>query len=68
MLLIQVFYHRFNKVLPPEKAPPPPVAANKLTSFAIQAEPRLAWREIIFMTVLLIWSLVSLIGDVLLVR
>jgi len=42
MLLIQIFYHRFNKVLPPDKAPAPPVAANKLTSFAIQAEPSLA--------------------------
>ena len=60
MLLIQVFYHRFNKVLPPEKAPTPPVAANKLTSFAIQAEPHLAWREIIFMAALLIWAVAML--------
>src|SRR5918998_346757 len=64
MLLIQVFYHRFNQVLPPHKAPAPPVAPNKLNSFAVQAHPGLAWREILVMTVLLVWSLVALVADV----
>ncbi|MEV0271511.1 hypothetical protein AB0H43_22260 [Hamadaea sp. NPDC050747] len=61
MLLIQVFYHRFNQVLPPDKAPTPPAAPNQLNSFAVQAKPGLAWREILFMTVLLAWSLWMLI-------
>ena len=63
MLTIQVFYHRFNQVLPAEKAPAPPVTPNKLNSFAVQASPSLAWREILFMTVLLVWSLTTLIKD-----
>jgi hypothetical protein len=65
MLSIQVFYHRFNKVLPADKAPRPPVAPNKLNSFAVQADPGLAWREIVFMTVLLAWSLYMLVKGIL---
>ena len=32
-------------------------------SYAIQANPRLAWREIVFMTVLLIWALYTLVVE-----
>jgi hypothetical protein len=31
-------------------------------SYAIQAKPRLAWREIVIMTVLFAWALYVLIG------
>jgi hypothetical protein len=54
MLSIQLFYHRFNRVLPPEQTPSPPVTPNKLNSFAVQAQPALAWREVLFMTALLL--------------
>lgn len=61
MLLIQVFYHRFMQELPADKAPPAPVVPNKLTSYAIQASPGLAWREIAVMSVLFVWSLYMLV-------
>lgn len=54
MLLIQIFFHRFDKPLPPEQAPPEsPAPPRKLMSYAIQADPGLAWREIILMTAML---------------
>jgi hypothetical protein len=63
MLTIQIFFHRFSKPLPPEKSPESPVPPRKLMSYAIQAEPALAWREIAFMTVVFVWSLYMLITD-----
>ena len=57
MLTIQIFFHRFSRVLAPEKAPETPTPPRKLLSYAIQADPALAWREIIFMSVLFIWAL-----------
>lgn len=58
MLLIQFFFHRFDRPLPPEHAPPeslPP--PRKLMSYAIHADPGLAWREISLMTALFVWAL-----------
>jgi hypothetical protein len=40
MTIIQVYFHRFSDPLPPEKAPPPPIAALKMMSYSIQAESR----------------------------
>ncbi|OBF93771.1 hypothetical protein A5791_12165 [Mycobacterium sp. 852002-51163_SCH5372311] len=61
MLLIQIFFHRFAKPLPPEQAPPEsPPPPRKLMSYAIQAAPALAWREIIMMTALFAWALYEL--------
>ncbi len=63
MLLIQIFFHRFDKPLPQEQAPPEsPAPPRKLMSYAIQADPGLAWREIILMTALLVWALYELIS------
>jgi hypothetical protein len=42
---------------PPESPPPPP----KLMSYAIQAHPGLAWREITLMTALFVRALYQLI-------
>jgi hypothetical protein len=61
MTLIQTYFHRFNVPLPPDKAPDAPVIPIKLMSFAIQANPRRAWREYLFMTVLLVWALYALV-------
>jgi hypothetical protein len=58
MTLIQVYFHRFNRQLPGNEAPPEPVSAIKLMSWSIQANPELAWREIVMMTVLLVGALV----------
>ncbi|EQA43396.1 hypothetical protein LEP1GSC050_1731 [Leptospira broomii serovar Hurstbridge str. 5399] len=60
MTIIQVFFHRFSEPLPPEKSPKPPVTALKLMSYSIQANPGKAWRELILMTLIFLWSLYML--------
>lgn len=60
MTLIQVYFHRFSKTIPPEKSPKPPITALKLMSYSIQAQPGNAWRELVFMTVLFLWALYKL--------
>ena len=61
MLIIQVFFHRFSKPLTPDQAPESPPPPRKLMSYAIQAKPTLAWREIVLMTALFGWALYVLI-------
>jgi hypothetical protein len=63
MLIIQIFFHRFDKPLTPDKAPESPAPPRKLMSYAIQSNPGLAWREIILMTALFAWALYALIGE-----
>lgn len=63
MLTIQVFFHRFSKPLPPQQAPEPPTPPRKLMSYAIQANPGLAWREITFMTAVFAWGLYQLLAE-----
>ena len=63
MLLIQIFFHRFDKPLALEQAPESDAAPRKLMSYAIQARPGLAWREILVMTALFCWALYTLIGQ-----
>lgn len=60
MLLIQLFFHRFDEPLPNDKAPESPAEPRKIMSYAIQAHPALAWREILLMTVLFCWALYEL--------
>lgn len=62
MLIIQIFFHRFSDPLSPDRAPESPSPPRKLMSYAIQANPGLAWREIIVMTALFAWALYVLIG------
>jgi hypothetical protein len=59
MLTLQVFFHRFSQVLPADKLPETSAPPRKLMSYAIQAEPRLAWREI--MAALFVWGLHMLV-------
>jgi hypothetical protein len=56
--LIQVYFHRFHEPLADDLAPPPVVSPIKMMSYAIQAAPRRPWREMLLMTVLIVWSLV----------
>lgn len=65
MLIIQIFFHRFDKPLVPEKTPESGAPPRKIMSFAIQAQPGLAWREIIVMTVLFLWALYALVAHLL---
>jgi hypothetical protein len=59
--LIQTYFHRFSAPVSADKAPEGAVTPIKLMSYAIQAEPRRAWREYLFMTVLFVWALYALV-------
>ena len=61
MVLIQTYFHSFSKPLTPEESPEPPVSPIKLMSYAIEANPGLAWKQLIIITVLLIWGLYMLL-------
>ncbi|MEV0196339.1 hypothetical protein [Nonomuraea sp. NPDC050691] len=61
LTLTQVFFHRFTRPLAPNHEPPPPVTPIKTMSYAIQAHPRLAWRDILLQGALLVWALFMLI-------
>jgi multisubunit Na+/H+ antiporter MnhE subunit len=61
MLVIQIFFHRFSQPLPAGQAPEPEASPRKVMSYAIQARPALAWREIALMTALFGWALYELI-------
>jgi hypothetical protein len=63
MLTIQIFFHRFRLELTAEQQPEHPASPRKLMSYAIQANPGLAWREVLFMTVLFGWALYLLITE-----
>jgi hypothetical protein len=62
MLVIQIFFHRFSEPLTAEQAPEADAAPRKVMSYAIQARPSLAWREIALMTALFGWALYELVG------
>ncbi|MEO3801538.1 hypothetical protein [Nonomuraea sp. B1E8] len=61
LTLTQLLFHRFNRPLDADKAPPPPVSPIKSMSYAIQATPALAWRELIVQTALFVWALYMLV-------
>jgi hypothetical protein len=61
MLVIQIFFHRFSEPLAENEAPESSAPPRKVMSYAIQANPRLAWREILFMTALFAWALYVLV-------
>lgn len=61
MSLIQLYIHRFIRPLPADKTPQRPFPPVKLMSFAIQAQPGLAWREYLLMAAAGIWGLYALV-------
>jgi hypothetical protein len=60
MLIIQIFFHRFSRPLSEDRAPETSAPPRKVMSYAIQANPGLAWREIVLMTALFCWALYAL--------
>lgn len=60
MTLIQLYFHRFSVPLSDKQAPKQPVSPIKLMSYGIQAAPGRAWKELIGIAVLLLWSVVVL--------
>ena len=65
MLVIQIFFHRFSEPLTDAQAPEADAAPRKIMSYAIQARPSLAWREIALMTALFAWAPYELVGSLL---
>jgi hypothetical protein len=61
MLIIQIFFHRFSEPLSGDRTPEDGAAPRKVMSYAIQARPALAWREIAIMTALFGWALYELV-------
>lgn len=61
MLVIQIFFHRFSEPLPEGKAPESSAPPRQIMSYAIQAHPGLAWREVLLMTALFCWALYELV-------
>lgn len=62
MSLVQVYFHRFIRPLPADKMPESPLPPIKLMSYAIQAQPSLAWREYLLMGAVAIWGLYALVA------
>jgi hypothetical protein len=62
LLTLQLFFHRFIEIMPPDKRPEEPAPPVKHVSYAIQAAPGLAWKEIAFMAIILGWGLYMLVA------
>ena len=62
MLIIQIFFHRFSQPLSEDRAPETSAPPRKVMSYAIQANPGLAWREIVLMTAFFCWALYALVS------
>ena len=56
---LQLYFHAFNTPL--EKQPAPPLTPIKMMSYAIKEMPAKAWVATLFISVILIWSLVMLV-------
>lgn len=61
MVLIQLYFHSFSVPLSVEESPEPPVSPIKMMSYAIEADPKRPWRELVIMTIIFIWALYMLL-------
>ena len=61
MILIQLYFHSFNEQLKSDKSPEPPVSPIKIMSYAIEDSPGKAWKELLIITILVIWGLYMLL-------
>ncbi len=59
-VVIQVYFHRFHEPLDARTAPSEPLSPIKTMSYAIQANPWAAWRELALFTVLVAASIVAI--------
>lgn len=60
LTLTQLVFHRFDRPLTAAESPPAPASPVKTVSYAIQARPALAWREIAVQAALFGWALYAL--------
>jgi hypothetical protein len=54
---VQVYFHRFHRVLAPEQSPPPIVSPIKMMSYAIQAAPMRGASEMLLLSVMIVWCI-----------
>lgn len=54
---VQVYFHRFDRVLAPGQSPPPIVSTIKMMSYAIQAAPMRGAIEMLLLTVMIVWCI-----------
>jgi len=59
--LIQVYFHEFHDPLGSSEAPPEPAGPIKTMSYAIQAAPARAWREMALFSVLMLAGIAAMI-------
>jgi len=57
MTLIQIYVHQFSVPLSPGEAPEPPSSPIKIMSYGIRARPGRAWKVLVVIAGLLVWSL-----------
>jgi hypothetical protein len=55
--LIQIYFHRFHAPLEQNAEPPPPISPIKVMSYAIQASPWRAWKELVLFALIVIAAL-----------
>lgn len=65
MTLIQLYFHRYSTPLPKDMAPKGVFSPIKYISYAIQADPRKAWRELLIVVALSLPLLYMLMDDLL---
>jgi len=58
--LIELYFHRFHRPVPAERAAPPESSPLKEMSYAIQDAPWRPWPQLLTLTVLVVFSLVLL--------
>ncbi len=55
--LIQLYFHRFHRPVPAQRAAPPPTSPLKEMSYAIQDAPWRPWPQLLVLTALVVVSL-----------
>jgi hypothetical protein len=64
MTLIQTYFHEFSQPLDPEQLPAQGTTSPiKMMSYAIQAAPGRAWKQLTIITILAVWVLYRAIAD-----
>lgn len=59
--LIQLYFHQFHRPVPAQRAAPPQTSPLKEMSYAIQDAPWRPWPQLLVLTALVVFSLVSLL-------
>ncbi|MBZ9570951.1 hypothetical protein KQY27_05270 [Methanobrevibacter sp. TMH8] len=63
MTLIQNYFHSFSQELPKERMPKEPLSAIKYMSYAIEDKPSRAWKQLLFIGVIIVWLLYTFLSQ-----